>query len=508
MYKKALISVSDKTGIVSFCNALHQNGTKLVSTGGSAKTLREAGIPCQDVSDLTGFPEVLDGRVKTLHPLIHMGILARGLVDQETLKEHAAEPIDLVVCNLYPFSQTVASNLDHSHIIENIDIGGVTLLRAAAKNFQHVTVVCDPADYDQVLQTNNDRDPAFQQKLATKAFVHTASYDQAIADYFLGQNSASESFLNVDLIKGKLVKTLRYGENPQQSAAWYMTSDQGLHRAQVLQGKELSYNNLLDLDAGLALAHKFADPFAVILKHNNPCGAASDVDSVKALEKAFAADPVSAFGGIVVCNFQLNAAHAELFSKTFVECIMAKDFDSDFLLAFAKKSQVRLLKFPFCLNQDLKTEFEFKSVIGGYLKQQVDQQFAPLTSYQVFGDQPGADIWETIYFGEKICAALKSNAIAVVQNKQTLGLGMGQVNRVDSVELALRRALGVLKNKQDLILVSDAFFPFKDSVEKIAEAEVKWVVHPGGSLRDQEVINACKDLKINLILTGRRHFKH
>lgn len=502
MYKKALVSVSDKSGLISFCSQLHSQGTKLVSTGGSAKTLREAGIPCQDVSELTGFPEVLGGRVKTLHPFVHMGILSRREQDKDTLGKFNLEEIDLVICNLYPFQKTVAAQANQDEVIENIDIGGVTLLRAAAKNFQYVTVVSDPNDYHEVLVRHDDL--VFRKKLATKAFIHTAEYDQAISSYFL--NSSRD----VDRQQGELVHTLRYGENPQQMASWYKTAEQGLHQAIILQGKELSYNNLLDLDAGLSLAQRFDQPFAVVLKHNNPCGAAVHSNCFLAMQKALQADPISAFGGIIVCNFEMNAEHISLFSKLFVECIMAKNFSREFLDSFSKKPQVRLLKFPFDSYLDGKTpqRFELKSVQGGYLKQDVDQAFQVLSDYQVFGEEPTKEMWETIYFGEKICAALKSNAIAVVQDKQTLGLGMGQVNRIDSVDLALKRARNVMTTKQDLILVSDAFFPFKDSVEKIAEAEVKWIVQPGGSLRDQEVVQACKDFKINLILTGRRHFKH
>ena len=505
MFKNILVSVSDKTGIVEFIRPYVQAGAKVVSSGGTAKTLRDAGIEVQDVSDYTGFPECMDGRVKTLHPKVHMGLLYRAHLDEDLqlLKQHGAVPFDLVVANLYPFSEAQARGVTGDDLIEYIDIGGPSMLRGAAKNFKYVSIVCDPKDYSWI-QKKAELTIEDRKKLAGKVFDHTASYDRVIADQFKKEieKGHGESLQ----ISASLVQTLRYGENPQQKAWWYKTSDEGMHNAKILQGKEVSYNNILDLQAAVSTVRLFKDPAAVAIKHNNPCGVASDVKPFLALDKALKADPVSVFGGIIAVNFPVGEAEANLLNKIFLECVIAPEIKSEALAIFAQKKNLRVLSWP-ALSQ-FQTEKSVRSIDGGYLVQEEDQVDTDRSQWQFLGDKPSAELEKDILFAWKTCAMLKSNAISVCGQSQSLGLGMGQVNRVDSVRQALDRAKEFHPQAKDLILASDAFFPFPDSVEIAAQYGIKWIVQPGGSVKDAEVIEAAKKHSINMVLTGRRHFRH
>ncbi|MFN8791929.1 MAG: bifunctional phosphoribosylaminoimidazolecarboxamide formyltransferase/IMP cyclohydrolase [Bdellovibrionales bacterium] len=503
MFKRALVSVSDKSNLVGFLAPLVEKGLRLVSTGGTANFLREQGWQVQDVSDVTGFPEVLQGRVKTLHPKIHMGLLAKlnETAHVETLEHFQVEPFDLVIGNLYPFEQALQNKSSEDELIENIDIGGPSFLRSSAKNFETVTVICDPTDYQWIQKQNYSLNREERKKLAAKVFRLISVYDQMISQT-----------LDPDLISlwsagGRLHQKLRYGENSHQQAWWIAQTgvSAGLHQAEILQGKELSYNNILDLDAAFLLVQKFSQPAAIAVKHNNPCGAALDADSFRALEKALSADPVSVFGGIVALNFPVKAVHANLMKDLFLECILAPDFDEASRQILSSKKNLRLLKGQW---PSVGVRNEIRTVFGGVLVQNPDVRWSDPKDWKIFGAVPDAGLRETMLFGEKVCASLKSNAIAIVGDGQTLGLGMGQVNRVDAVEQALRRWKQHHADKKEAVLVSDAFFPFPDSIEKAAEQGIRWVVQPGGSMRDEDVISKAQQLGVNLVITGLRHFKH
>jgi len=502
-FKNALISVSDKSGLVEFLSPYIKNGLRVVSTGGTAEHLKKNGIPVVDISEQTGFPEVMGGRVKTLHPKVHMALLARENIreDFQILKEQKIEPFDLVICNLYPFEQTVLKNASDDELIENIDIGGPSMLRGAAKNHQRVTVVCDPADYKWIAEkkeiTLEDR-----RKLAAKVFAHVSSYDSLVAEK-LGAGWGTEFSFS-----GRKTGELRYGENPQQNASWYafLANQTGLHSASVLQGKALSYNNIMDLDAAAALVKEFSTPAVVAVKHNNPCGVATDADSMSALKRSLSADPVSVFGGIVALNFSVNKNHAEELSKIFLECIVAPNFDKDAVEVFSKKKNLRILHWPNIL--DAQKKIEIKSVNGGFLLQNPDSFSSDSNQWMFLSEKPSLEILNDLQFAEKVCASLKSNSIAIVKNGQTLGLGMGQVNRVEAVRHAIERMNEHHPGITGTILASDAFFPFPDSIEIAARAGIKWIIQPGGSVKDEEVFAAAHSLKINLVLTGTRHFKH
>jgi phosphoribosylaminoimidazolecarboxamide formyltransferase / IMP cyclohydrolase len=505
-FQLALVSVSNKDGLIEFLKPLVQAGLKIVSTGGTKKYLSENNISVIDVFEVTQFPEVLDGRVKTLHPHIHMGLLAdldlEAHVNQ--VKEQRVTPFDMVVGNLYPFEDY--QDIDH------IDIGGPSFLRAGAKNFKHVTVVCDPKDYlwlqEKILQ--NKVELADRKKLALKVFQLTSYYDSLISTKFAQELNTSDfesEYLNKPM---KLKQKLRYGENPQQQASWYYNpmEPNSLAAAEVLQGKELSYNNLLDLNAAVGLVKEYSSLICVAVKHNNPCGVGFGPDIYTCVNNAILADSKSIFGGIVAVNRMLDLKSAERLSELFLECIIAPEFAPESLELFSKKKNLRLLRWKEI--STLSKMNELKSIVGGYLQQ--NQDHFGQRELQIYGQQPTVEILQTIENGEKICGFLKSNAIAILNSNRSVGLGMGQVNRVDAVEQAIFRCKNNLENTKtdgrDLILVSDAFFPFPDSIDLIAEAGIKWVVQPGGSIKDSEVINRAKEKNINLILTGQRHFRH
>lgn len=500
MFKRALVSVSDKTGLFEFLKPLVDKGLVIVSTGGTAQFLRDNKLAVTDVSEVTQFPEVMDGRVKTLHPKIHMGLLARkdNAQDQSILQQFETEMFDLVVVNLYPFEESLKKNLSSAEMIEKIDIGGPSMLRSAAKSFQRITVVCDPNDYQRVLGAEKN---SLNQELAAKVFQHCSYYDSLIGQYLNPQST--ESFH----IAGKLQKELRYGENPHQTARWYSFGgkEKGFQDFEILQGKELSYNNLLDLDAALMLSLEIPEMNAVAVKHNNPCGAAYGNNGDEVIQRLATTDPVSIFGGIVATNARVTKVMAEELSKIFLECIVAPDYSSESIEVFSKKKNLRLLKYPQALK---KNPLIVKSIMGGFLVQDQDSFPSPKDQWKIFGAQIPEGLLSDIIFGEKVCGFLKSNSIALINNRMTIGLGMGQVNRVDAVEQSLGRALRHHRITEQTILVSDAFFPFVDSIELIAKHKIKWVFQPGGSVKDDDVIKRCQELDVNLIFSGKRHFRH
>jgi phosphoribosylaminoimidazolecarboxamide formyltransferase/IMP cyclohydrolase len=513
-FKNALVSVSDKTGLVEFLRPLVAHGLRVVSTGGTAKYLEENGIPVTQVSVQTGFPEVMDGRVRTLHPRIHMALLARSYdaEDMQLLKDEKLEPFDLVIGNLYPFKKQLLNDLPLEEMVEYIDIGGPALLRASAKSFERITVICDPADYQWVLQKFNQGEVSLQdrKKLAAKVYSHVSDYDATVARYLMSSESnATEPVLKETFgLEGKLVEHLRYGENPQQPAAWYRRTDAhgGLHDSLILQGKTLSYNNLLDLEAACECVRDFDLPAVCAVKHNNPCGVAINANELFAIGNALKADPMSVFGGIVACNFELQAQHAELLNGVFLECVIAPKISSDAKSIFAKKKNLRVLEWTGLKGRF--TAYEVKTISGGFLAQQVDRVQPWNDSWKVIGHQPDSNVKSDLMLAWNVVRHLKSNAIAIANEGSTVGLGMGQVNRVESVAHAIERMKHHHHHAKRPVLASDAFFPFPDSIEKIANAGIKWVIQPGGSVKDQEVIETATRLGVNLILTGIRHFRH
>jgi len=507
----ALLSTSDKTGLIDLARALVQEfGFDLISSGGTAATLKEAGLPVTKVADYTGFPEILGGRVKTLHPRIHGGILARRDLEQDKadLSSHDIRPIDLVVVNLYPFTQTIArDNVTLPEAIEQIDIGGPTLLRAAAKNFAHLTVLCNPADYNAYLQELRDRggktSPLFRQGRAYAAFSHTAEYDRAIASYLAAQTETTvpEKFT----LSGQKLQVLRYGENPHQPAAWYATgtNKSGWAAATKLQGKELSYNNLVDLEAARRLISEFTDsPAAAILKHTNPCGVACSSTLSEAYGEAFAADSVSAFGGIVALNRAIDPPTAQLMVQTFLECAIAPDCEPEAQSILAAKSKLRVLILP--TGEGVKETV--KAIAGGFLVQGSDEEVENPQEWQVATEaKPTPDQMSELLFAWKVVKHVKSNAIVVTRDRVTLGIGAGQMNRVGAVEIALKQAGDKARGG---ILASDGFFPFDDSVRAAAAAGITAIIQPGGSIRDKDSITAANELGLVMVLTGTRHFLH
>lgn len=510
MLKRALISVSDKTGLVDFAQGLAALGMEIVSTGGTAKALRDAGVPVTYISDVTGFPEILDGRVKTLHPNVHAGILALRSDDHlKQLAELNITPIDLVVVNLYPFRETVAKpNVALAEAIENIDIGGPAMVRAAAKNYQHVLIVVNPERYQEILTAVQDNRVTDELRLALarEAFAHTASYDSAVSKYLAGV--AGEAFPAELSVSAQLVQTLRYGENPHQKAAFYRdhaVTGPCIANAEKLHGKELSYNNILDANAALELVREFSEPAAVIIKHNNPCGCACDVDLSVAYEKALAGDPVSAFGGIVALNRVVDVPTAEKMRKIFLEAIIAPDFTTEALDILTQKPNLRLLKTG-NLSEQTKDDMEIRKVNGGLLLQQVDRQLLNPEEMRVVTEkQPTQQELDELIFAMTVVKHVKSNAIVVTKGKQLIGVGAGQMNRVGSANIAFAQAG---ENCQGAVLASDAFFPFRDTVDAAARFGIKAIIQPGGSVRDQESIDACNEHGISMVFTGMRHFKH
>ncbi|AFY45907.1 bifunctional phosphoribosylaminoimidazolecarboxamide formyltransferase/IMP cyclohydrolase [Nostoc sp. PCC 7107] len=514
MARLALLSVSNKTGLIDLARSLVEEfGFDIISSGGTAKALKDAGIPVTKVSDYTGSPEILGGRVKTLHPRIHGGILARRDVasDLTDLENNQIRPIDLVVVNLYPFESTIAKpGVTLAEAVEQIDIGGPAMLRASSKNFAHLTVLCDPAQYDEYLQelrqNNGVASLEFRQQAALKGFLHTASYDSAIAQALTCQFASYLAGTQQHTLSGTELQSLRYGENPHQPAAWYQTgaTPTGWAAAKKLQGKELSYNNLVDLEAARRIIAEFTDtPAATIIKHTNPCGTALGDTIVEAYQKAFNADSTSAFGGIVALNRPIDAATASELTKTFLECVVAPDCDAEAQKILSKKTNVRVLTLA-DLSNGPKTLV--KQIAGGFLVQAADDILADTSKWQVVTErQPTADELGELLFAWKVCKHVKSNAIVVTSDRTTLGVGAGQMNRVGSAKIALEQAGDKAKGA---ILASDGFFPFDDTIRAAAAAGITAIVQPGGSLRDQDSIKAANELGLVMVLTGVRHFLH
>ena len=508
---RALISVSDKNGVVEFAQQLRSLGWEIIATGGTMKLLRDSGLEVINISDVTGFPEICDGRVKTLHPKVHGGLLARR--DDEShlaaLKENEIEFIDMVCVNLYPFRQTIAKpDVTMEDAIENIDIGGPSMLRSAAKNYKDVTVVCDPADYAQIIdeiKATGNTTVETRLQLSAKAYTHTAEYDSMIATYMRKAAGLNEKlFLEFDLVQG-----LRYGENPHQQAKFYGSAEAGsfsLANAKQLNGKELSYNNIQDANAALSIVREFDEPFCVGLKHMNPCGAAIGKDVVDAWTKAYEADKVSIFGGIVAVNREVNREAAELMKPIFLEIIMAPSFSDEALEVLSTKKNLRLLQVD--MSKDDSVVNQYVSVNGGLLVQDLDKTTATVTADMCVTEvKPTEEQVTDLNFGWRVVKHVKSNAIVVVKDGHTVGVGAGQMNRVGSAEIALKQAQAA-GFTEGLVLASDGFFPFDDTVTLAAQYGVTAIVQPGGSVRDEDSVNKANECGITMVCTGMRHFKH
>jgi phosphoribosylaminoimidazolecarboxamide formyltransferase/IMP cyclohydrolase len=524
---RALVSVSDKSGLEPLARCLVELGVEVISTGGTARALAALGAAVREVSDFTGFPEIMDGRVKTLHPKIHGGLL--GIRDNEAhleaMREHEILPIDLVVVNLYPFVATVTrKGVESAEAIENIDIGGPSMIRSAAKNFRDVAVLVDPADYQVVIEELRDSDGCLsletRLRLARKAFEHTAAYDAAIADFLVDRVSCADEVLQVHdpaavpvrvRLDLRRATTLRYGENPHQQAALYLeqgTGHGGVAGAEQLQGKELSYNNYLDLDAAWALVGEFTDEAAcVIIKHTNPCGAATAGSVLDAYQRALETDPTSAFGSIIACNRAIDGATATAMSELFVEAIAAPDFEAPALAVLGRKRNLRLMRMGADALPDRHAPLlETKCISGGVLVQQRDRGAISTAALQVVTDRPPAEEeLRALMFAWRIVKHVKSNAVVYARDGQLVGVGAGQMSRVDSVRIGARKAVLPLA---ETVLASDAFFPFRDGLDEAARAGVTAVIQPGGSVRDQEVIAAANEHGIAMVFTGMRHFRH
>ena len=510
--KRALISVFDKTGIVDFAKSLDSMGWEIVSTGGTSKKLKEEGIKVQDISDLTKFPECFDGRVKTLHPNVEGGILAIRDNDKhkKQMAELGVEPIDIVVCNLYPFKQTILKQgVSHEDIIENIDIGGPTMIRAAAKNYKFVTVLTDPDDYEQViaeLKANGDTSAATKEMLAAKVFIHTSHYDALIADYF--SKRLNITYPKTITLTFEKKQDLRYGENPHQSAAFY-ASIQGtegtLTGAVQLHGKELSYNNIGDTDGAIETLKEFDEPTIVASKHANPCGVGSAKTIAEAYRKAYEADPVSIFGGIVAANREIDEETANEMAKTFLEVIVAPSFSKEALEILTKKKNIRLLQLENISHKNTSA-VKARTVLGGLLIQDLDTQLLDEKEMKVVTKrQPTEKEMDDMLFAWKIVKHAKSNGIATAKDLTSTGVGPGQVSRIWALENAVRQGGDRI---QGSVMASDAFFPFSDCVETAHQAGITAIIQPGGSVRDQDSIEAADKYGIAMIFTGMRHFKH
>lgn len=515
---KALISVSDKTGVVEFAKGLVALGWEILSTSGTMKLLKESGVPVTSVSDVTGFPEICDGRVKTLHPKIHGALLARRDIPEhmKELKDNDIETIDLVCVNLYPFRETIAKpDVTMEDAVEHIDIGGPSMLRSAAKNWESVTVVCNPADYETVLSEikaggNTTRETRL--KLSAKAYTHTAEYDMAISTYMRAQAGLPEKlFLEYDL-----KQELRYGENPHQEAKFFASTVKepfSLASAEQLNGKELSYNNIQDANATLNIAREFDEPFCVGVKHMNPCGSATGKTIAEAWKKAYEADKTSIFGGIVAANREIDLETAQMLKPIFLEIVMAPSFAPDALELLCTKKNLRVLKVD--MSKDNTVRKQYVSMNGGMLVQDRDINTKPLAADQCVTElKPTVEQLADMEFAWKIVKHVKSNAIVVAKGGMTYGVGAGQMNRIGSAEIALKQALNTLKEEgkdimtEGLVLASDGFFPFDDCVALAAEYGIKAIVQPGGSIRDEDSIKLANEKGITMLFTGERHFKH
>ncbi len=514
--KRALISVSDKEGLLEFARALHERHIEILSTGGTASLLKSHGIPVKQVSEHTGFPEIMDGRVKTLHPKIHGGLLGRRGVDDEVMKQHGIEAIDLVVVNLYPFAATVAKpDCTYEDAIENIDIGGPAMVRASAKNHDRVAIVVDPLDYGTVLNemttANGTVSEMTRKRLAAKAYTHTSQYDAMVASYLVKATQPANEFPELLPLQYRKRMDLRYGENPHQHAAFYAASNiQGasIASATQLQGKQLSYNNIADADTALECVRQFDAPACVIVKHANPCGVAVSSNILDAYQRAYKTDPTSAFGGIIAFNRTLDAkTTSAILERQFVEVIIAPEADADAVALCKQKENVRLM-----VTGALKpsnTPREVRSVNGGLLMQDRDEGMVNVAQLKVVTKrQPTADELRDLEFAWRVCKYVKSNAIVFAHDNMTIGVGAGQMSRVYSTRIAAIKAKDENLTVQGCVMASDAFFPFRDGLDVAAEFGIKAVIQPGGSMRDAEVIAAADEHGIAMILTGMRHFRH
>ncbi len=517
--RRALLSVSDKSGLIPLAKELVERDIEIVSTGGTARALRDDGIEVIDVADVTGFPEMMDGRVKTLHPAIHGGILARRNEeeDQQALSAQEITPIDLVVVNLYPFQQTVASGAAPAECVEQIDIGGPALIRAAAKNHNDVAVVTDPTDYDSLVDELAEHGGGtsldFRRSLAAKAFAHTGAYDTAVAQWF--GNEANDSIPDRLLISAQRKQVLRYGENPHQQAALYVADESTgtICGAEQIQGKELSYNNLADAAAAWEQANEFAEPAVAIIKHANPCGVSQQPTLEAAYKAALACDPVSAFGGIVAMNRPLDGATAEAISAVFTELVIAPDISPEARETLAKKTNLRVLLTG---SPDKTPGLQIRSISGGFLVQQQDSGAIRREDLQVVTErEPTAQELDDLLFAFKVCKHVKSNAIVYAKDGATVGIGAGQMSRVDSARIAAWKAADAARAANEpqsrtvgSVVASDAFFPFADGLVAAVEAGATAVIQPGGSKRDQEVVDAANAAGIAMVFTGIRHFRH
>ena len=515
--RRAIVSVTDKTGIVEFARGLQALGVELISTGGTAKALRDAGLAVREVAEITGFPEMLDGRVKTIHPRIAGGILAvrRSRAHMEDLAAHGIQPIDMVVVNLYAFEEvSERPDVTVEELIENVDIGGPTMIRAAAKNHQDVAVVVSPAEYSLLLEEMRDNDGALSAathwRLAQEAFLRTAEYDRAIANRLSRITPAGEDFVDLPVqqlpdtldVRLRRTKILRYGENPHQPAALYASGPSGIAGARQLQGKELSYNNLVDLDAAWKLVAEFDGPAAAIIKHTNPCGCAQQASLAESYRKALEADPVSAFGGVLAFNRVVDEDTACEVTKLFTEAIAAPGFTAEALALFAAKKNLRLVEVAPAPAGGLA----LRSISGGYLAMGPDVSEEPREDMEVRTRRaPNEEEWAGLLFGWKVVKHVKSNAIVFARAGQLVSAGAGQMSRVDSVKVGAMKAVLPLRGT---VLASDAFFPFPDGVEEAARHGITAVIQPGGSIKDDEVVAAADRLGLAMVLTGVRHFRH
>lgn len=518
--KRALISVSDKTDLEKIAEVLVGLQVEILSTGGTAKFLKEKDIRVTEVSDFTGFPEMLAGRVKTLHPKIHGGLLAlrSNSNHQKQVKEHQLKYIDMVIVNLYPFEKTILKpQVTKEEIIENIDIGGPAMLRSGAKNYKDVAVVCDPADYDSVIEelmkNTGELTLETKEKLAWKVFNHTSQYDSAISAYFATQgHEKTQGMPQTIPLQLQKIQDLRYGENPHQKAGFYAllsrSKNTDLISLKQLHGKDLSFNNILDLEAAWNIVKDFATSKVVtIVKHNNPCGVATAATPIEAYKKALSCDPVSAFGGIVATNFTVNKEIAAEMSKLFLELVIAPAYEDDALPVLKTKKNLRIIVLPLAKQQET-AEFDFKKISGGFLVQEKDVKIFEKELKVVTSRKPTTEELEALQFGWIVSKHVKSNAVVFATENQTIGIGGGQTSRVDSSEIAVLKAQKHGLTTKGTVVASDAFFPFRDGVDAAAKAGATAIIQPGGSVRDEEVISACDEHNIAMVFTGTRHFRH
>ena len=510
--KRALISVSDKSGIIEFAQVLVSKDIEIISTGGTAKLLKDKNIPVIEVSEYSGYPEMMAGRVKTLNPIIHGGILARRGVDEKVMAENDIKPIDLVVVNLYPFQSTIADpDCSIEDAIENIDIGGPAMLRSSAKNYLSVTVVVDCQDYQLILDelnNNNDTSIETRRRLALKTFEHTAQYDGAIANYLGQEEGEFSNTLNLQFVKSQ---AMRYGENPHQNAAFYKeikSNEACISSSKQIQGKPLSFNNLADADAALECVRNFDNPSCVIVKHANPCGVATRESILSAYQNAYKTDPTSAFGGIIAFNRELDKKTAKsIIDKQFVEVIIAPSVNKDAQSVLSDKDNIRVLVCGSLTKP--KPAFEYKSISGGLLVQDKDLEQLDIKDLKcVTKIQPNSEQMKDLLFAWKVAKSVKSNAIVYAKNLMTIGIGAGQMSRIYSAKIASIKAADECLEVEGSVMASDAFFPFRDGIDAAAKVGIKAIIHPGGSLRDKEVIDAANEHNIAMVFTGMRHFKH